>query len=94
MISVLQQMHRPKEIELMLKQEDIRGKSVLQYIADLKLYKFLQINHVNRIINQMWESKTDIGGSVFDLSTSYYLLFNNSLNFKEDSEQRHRFYVN
>ena len=41
----------------------------------------------------MWESKTDIGGSVFDLSTSYYLLFNNSLNFKEDSEQRHRFYV-
>ena len=51
MISVLQQIHRPKEIELMLKQEDIRGKSVLQYIADLKLYKFLQINHVNRIIN-------------------------------------------
>ena len=70
-------MYRPKEIELMLKQEALDGRSVLQYIADLKLYRFLQINHVNRITNQLWESKTDIGGSMFDLSSSYYLTFKN-----------------
>ena len=40
----------------------------------------------------MWESKTDIGGSVFDLSTSYYLLTKNRLTFKEDNEVRNRFY--
>jgi len=65
----------------MIKQEDIRGKAVLQYIAELKLYRFLQINHVNRIVSQMWESKTDIGGSVFDLSTSYYLTFTNKVRY-------------
>ena len=44
-------MMRPREIEMMLKQEDFNGKSVLQYLADLKLYNYLQINHVNRIVN-------------------------------------------
>ena len=85
-------MYRPREIELMLKQEDIHGKSVLQYIAELKLYRFLQINHVNRIVSQMWESKTDIGGSMFDLSSTYYLLFTNRVNYQEDNEIRRRFY--
>ena len=89
---MLQNVTQPKEIELMLKSEDITGKSVLLYIAELKLYRFLQINHVNRIINQMWESKTDIGGSVFDLSTSYYLTVTNSTNYQEDNELRKRFY--
>ena len=35
---------------------------------------------VNRFVSGMWESKTDIGGSVFDLATSYDLLFANKLN--------------
>lgn len=66
---------------MMLKQQDIKGVSVLQYFAKLKLYRFLQINHVNRIVSQMWESKTDIGGSVFDLSTCYYLTFVNKVRY-------------
>jgi len=93
LVEVLEHMHRPKEIELMLKQEDIKGKPVLQYIAELKLFRFLQINHVNRIVNQMWESKTDIGGSVFDLSTSYYLTFQNKVRYQEDNELGKRFYL-
>jgi len=93
LVVVLQHMQRPKEIELMLKQEDFAGKSVLQYIAELKLYSFLQNNHVNRVVNQMWESKTDIGGSLFELSTSYYLVAHNQLTFREDNEVRKRFYV-
>ena len=40
----------------------------------------------------MWESKTDIGGSVFDLSTSYYLINKNKLLSQEDGELRRRFY--
>ena len=51
LVEVFEQMYRPREIELMLKHEDIHGKSVLLYIAELKLYRFLQINHVNRIVN-------------------------------------------
>ena len=90
---VMQNIYRPREIEMMLKQEDIRGNSVLAYISWLKLYHFLQINHVNRIVNQMWESKTDIGGSVFDLSTTYYLTFTNKLRYLEDNELRKRFYA-
>ena len=64
----------------------------MQYISELKLYKFLQINHVNRIISSLWESKTDIGGSVFDLATSYELTFTNKLENGEDNEERRRFY--
>lgn len=41
----------------------------------------------------MWESKTDIGGSVFDLSTSYYLVRHNKIRYQEDNEMRKRFYM-
>ena len=34
LISVLENMYRPKEIEMMLKQEDLEGTSVLQHIAE------------------------------------------------------------
>jgi len=57
------------------------------------MYKFLQINTVTRIVSGMWESKTDIGGSVFDLATSYDLTFTNKLTDQEDNELRKRFYV-
>ena len=40
----------------------------------------------------MWESKTNIGGSVFDLATSYDLLFANKINDEEDLESSKRFY--
>jgi len=92
LVQVLQHMQRPKEIELMLKQEDFSGKSVLQYLAELKLYTFLKNNHVNRIVNQMWESKKDIGGSFFDLSTSFSLATKNKLASREDNELSLRFY--
>jgi len=91
---VLEHMQRPKEIESMLKQEDFAGKTVLQYVAELKLFDFLQNNHVNRVVNQMWESKADVGGSLFELSTSYYLVSENQLTFREDNEVRKRFYLN
>ena len=54
---------------------------MLQYIARLKMHRFLQINHVNRIVSSLWTSKTDTGGSVFDLATSYDLTFSNSLDY-------------
>jgi hypothetical protein len=89
--NVLQNIRGSRQIEMMLKQQDIRGNTVLGYISKLNLLNFLQINHVNRIVNQMWESKTDIGGSVFDLSTTYYLTFTNKLRYLEDNEPRNRF---
>jgi hypothetical protein len=76
---------------MMLKQHDIHGNTVLGYISKLKQFNFLQINHINRIVNQMWESKTDIGGSMFDLSTTYYLTCTNKLSYQEDNEPRKRF---
>ena len=45
------------------------------------MYRFLQINHINRIVSGMWRSKTDIGGSVFDKATSYNLVFVNDLEY-------------
>jgi hypothetical protein len=56
------------------------------------MYNFLQLNMVNRIVSGMWDSNTDIGGSVFDLATSYDLLFANNLNDEVDSERRKRFH--
>ena len=45
------------------------------------MHRFMQINHMNRIVSSMWRSKTDIGGSVFDLATSYDLTVVNQLDF-------------
>ena len=65
---------------------------MLQYLAKLKMHRFMQINHMNRIVSSMWRSKTDIGGSVFDLATSYDLTVVNQLDYQEDNELRKRFY--
>ena len=75
-----------------MKQKDFNGISVLQHLSNLKMYRFLQINHINRIVSGMWRSKTDIGGSVFDKATSYHLVFVNKLTQKEDNELYKRFY--
>ena len=48
------------------------------------MYNFLQLNMVNRIVSGMWYSHVDIGGSMFDLATSYDLLFANKLNDEVD----------
>ena len=40
----------------------------------------------------MWQSKTDVGGSIFDLATSYDLAVVNQLGYHEDNELRKRFY--
>jgi len=40
----------------------------------------------------MWESTSDIGGSIFDMATSYDLAFTNKVSFREDTEKRKRFY--
>ena len=66
---------------------------MLQSLARLKMFKFLQLNMINRIVSGMWESKTDIGGSMFDLATSYDLTFTNKLDYQEESERRKRFYM-
>ena len=56
------------------------------------MYKFMQLNMVNRFVSGIWESTTDIGGSVFDLATSYDLLFANKINDEEDLGSSKRFY--
>ena len=45
-----------------------------------------------RIIQSIWEGKTDISGSLFDLSTSYNLTFVNKIAYEEDLESSSRFY--
>ena len=65
---------------------------MIQYIAKLKMFRFLQINHVNRIVSSIWESKVDAGGSMFDFASSHYLTFKNELEYNEDTERRLRFY--
>ena len=61
---------------------------MLEYVAELNMFKLLQVNSVTRIVMSMWRSKTDIGGSIFDLATSYDLTFVNKLEYREDSELR------
>ena len=90
--SVYDYMDEPERTECLLKQKDFKGISVLQHLSNLKMYRFLQINHINRIVCGMWRSKTDIGGSVFDKATSYHLVFVNKLAQKEDNELYKRFY--
>ena len=82
----------PDKLQILLEQQDFRGISVLQYLSQLKMYRFLQINHINRISSALWWSNQDITFSVFELSTSYDLVFNNSLEFYEDNELTKRFY--
>ena len=85
-IKIYENYYEPEKVEILLSQKDVDGKTVLQYISDLKFYEFLQINHVNRIVNGQWNSKADVGGSLFEMSTSYDLCCRNKLRFKEDRE--------
>ena len=85
-IKIYESYYEPEKVEILLGQKDTRGKTVLQYISDLKFFEFLQINHVNRIVNGQWNSKADIGGSLFEMSTSFNLFCRNKLRFKEDRE--------
>lgn len=91
-IKIYENYEDPEKLEILLKQKDLDGKTVLQYINDLKYFDFLQINHVNRIVNGLWNSKTDVGGSLFEMSTSYDLCCRNKLRYLEDKERRGRFY--
>ena len=91
-IAIYENLYEPDKIETLLTQQDINGVTVLQYLAKLKMHRFMQINHMNRIVSSMWRSKTDIGGSVFDLATSYDLTVVNQLDYQEDNELRKRFY--
>lgn len=91
-ISVFEKFDDSNQIYELLIQKDInKGWTVLEYVAELNMFKLLQINSVSRIVMSMWESKTDIGGSIFDLATSYDLTFVNKLEYREDSELRQRF---
>ena len=81
-MKIYENYYEPEKVEILLKQKDFDGKTVLQYISDLKLFEFLQINHVNRIINGLWNSKADVGGSLFEMSTSFDLFCRNKLRFK------------
>ena len=74
-------MIEPDKIETLLTQKDFNGETVLDYFAKLNMHRFLQINIINRIMNGMWHSKTDIGGSIFDLATSYDLTVVNKLEY-------------
>ena len=91
-MKIYENYYEPEKVEILLKQKDFDGKTVLQYISDLKLFEFLQINHVNRIVNGLWNSKADVGGSLFEMSTSFDLCCRNKLRFKEDTERSKRFY--
>ena len=84
----------PDRANVLLRQRGWYGtNTVLEYISALYLFDFLQLKHVNRVVGQMWQGKSDVGGSVFSMSTSYQLLFKNEIRFKEDREsQRLRFY--
>ena len=91
-IEVYTHLAEPEKTEILLKQRDVKGVSVLQYLAKLKLHSFLQITHINRIIRGMWHSKTDISGSIFELASCYSLCFQNDMiENKVDTEVRLRF---
>ena len=92
-MSIYTDYYHPEKMEILLQQKDLQGRSVLESLARLKVYKFLQINYVNQIISSLWESKTDIGGSIFDLATSFDLCCRNRVRNKEDREVRRRFYL-
>ena len=77
----------PYKLEKMLRYVNNFGDSTLDLLGELNQYSILQSKIVNRIISSVWESKTDISGSLFDLSTSYNLIFRNKLSYKEDCEK-------
>ena len=85
-VAIYENISDPDKLLVNLQQQDFRGISVLQYLSMLNMYRFLQINHVNRIVSGLWWSTTDVSGSVFELGTCYDLTFNNDLEFYEDTE--------
>ena len=92
-VGIYNEFYYPSEVEVLLEQKDRRGRTVLELISSLKIYPFLQINYTNRIVSSIWESKTDIGGSIFDLASNFRLACRSNLKDKQDHEIATRFYT-
>ena len=61
----------PARMEILMSQRSVEGKSVLEYIASLHLFEFLQIKHVFRVVDALWAGSADAGGSILSMATSY-----------------------
>ena len=47
---------------------------------------------IDRVLKDQWSSKVDVSGSIFENSTSYYILKFGNNKFTEDYEIQRRFY--
>ena len=79
-----------EEMEYLLLEKDMDFRDSLNIIYDYEIVEFLQNPFAQKIVNNIWISKFNVSGSIFEASTVHNLLFNYS-HCRYDMEKMLRF---
>jgi len=74
-------------------QTDIFGNTALTYFEEFDAYKILETSVIDSIMIDLWNSKLDTSGSLFEDSTGWNIIKRASLTQLVDFERSNRIYV-
>jgi hypothetical protein len=72
-------------------ERDFSGRDALRIAVELELLDLIQHPKVEAIVKRIYNSDFDQAGTLFEMSTSYNIIFSNK-NINQDPEQKLRFY--
>lgn len=74
----------------MLKTRNYHGKSLVDLIFEAGTYEFMEIRVIEAAIGLSWVGKQNFDGKFLETSTSYKLLFQFTIDQKQDNEAKLR----
>ena len=74
----------------MLKTRNYQGKSLVDLIFEAGTYEFMEVRVIEAAIGLSWVGKQNFDGKLLETSTSYKLLFQFSVDQKQDNEAKLR----
>ena len=74
----------------MLKTRNYQGKSLVDLIFEAGTYEFMEVRVIEAAIGLSWVGKQNFDGKLLETSTAYKLLFQFSIDQKQDNEAKLR----
>lgn len=83
---ILDNLYEHQMITFLLMRRDTENFSVLDRFAQMQNFELLQTQICDRIVRNLWHSKIDTSGAIFDSSEPFRILTDVSLWDREDKE--------
>lgn len=83
-------------MKFQLRQVDLMNRDSLYYLERLDAFDIMETHIMDRVMQDYWQGNLDAGGSFFEVSTCFGILFRAdsklTKNKQRDFEHLHRFY--